>query len=184
MIVIVLVFAVGSLLGGYVCRRFERKQALIRREYSLEFVAGQFSFPTSANQALHRLCYGQPLSPERAMRPKTDGILESSLYVSDVPRSVRFYQETFGFRVISDFGERGCAMQTHIRSYCCSRRELRARFNRLTAGTASYMSHSLSRPTNWPTENPGSKREESRWKKSGSGNWESGASTFETRTAI
>jgi catechol 2,3-dioxygenase-like lactoylglutathione lyase family enzyme len=45
------------------------------------------------------------------MRPKTDGILESSLYVSDVSRSVRFYQETFGFGVISDFGERGCAMQ-------------------------------------------------------------------------
>ena len=46
------------------------------------------------------------------MHPKTDGILESSLYVSDLPRSVRFYQETFGFSVISDFGERGCALQT------------------------------------------------------------------------
>ena len=45
------------------------------------------------------------------MRPKTDGILESSLYVSDVPRSVLFYQQTFGFTVISEFGERGCAMQ-------------------------------------------------------------------------
>lgn len=44
------------------------------------------------------------------MHPKTDGILESSLYVSDLPRSVRFDQETFGFRVISEFGERGCAM--------------------------------------------------------------------------
>lgn len=44
------------------------------------------------------------------MRPKTDGILESSLYVSDVRRSAHFYEETFGFRVISDFGERGCAM--------------------------------------------------------------------------
>jgi len=45
------------------------------------------------------------------MRPKTDGILESSLYVSDLSRSVRFYEETFGFLVISEFGERGCAMQ-------------------------------------------------------------------------
>jgi len=45
------------------------------------------------------------------MRPKTDGILESSLYVSDVSCSIRFYQDTFGFTVISDFGERGCAMQ-------------------------------------------------------------------------
>lgn len=44
------------------------------------------------------------------MHPKTDGILESSLYVSDVSRSVRFYEEIFGFRVISNFGERGCAM--------------------------------------------------------------------------
>ena len=45
------------------------------------------------------------------MRPKTDGILESALYVSDIARSIRFYQETFGFSVISDFGARGCAMQ-------------------------------------------------------------------------
>ena len=49
------------------------------------------------------------------MHPKTDGILESSLYVSDLPRSVRFYQETFGFRVISEFGERGCAMHAGSR---------------------------------------------------------------------
>jgi catechol 2,3-dioxygenase-like lactoylglutathione lyase family enzyme len=45
------------------------------------------------------------------MPPKLDGILESSLCVSDIPRSVRFYEEVFGFPVISDFGERGCAMQ-------------------------------------------------------------------------
>jgi len=44
------------------------------------------------------------------MHPKTDGILESSLYVSDVSRSIRFYEEIFGFRVINNFGERGCAM--------------------------------------------------------------------------
>ena len=47
---------------------------------------------------------------EDSMRPKTDGVLESSLYVSDLPRSMRFYQEIFGFPVISDFGERGCAL--------------------------------------------------------------------------
>ena len=45
------------------------------------------------------------------MFPKTDGILESSLYVADVARSARFYEKIFGFRVISDFGGRGCAMQ-------------------------------------------------------------------------
>jgi len=49
------------------------------------------------------------------MRPKIDGILESSLYVSDVPRATRFYKETFGFSVISEFGERGCAMQAGMR---------------------------------------------------------------------
>jgi catechol 2,3-dioxygenase-like lactoylglutathione lyase family enzyme len=55
------------------------------------------------------------LGPEGQMCPKTDGILESSLYVSDVPSSVRFYEETFGFRVISEFGERGCAMHAGAR---------------------------------------------------------------------
>lgn len=45
------------------------------------------------------------------MHPKTAGILESSLYVDDVARSARFYEKIFGFRVISDFGGRGCAME-------------------------------------------------------------------------
>ena len=44
------------------------------------------------------------------MRPTVQGILESSLYVADVSRSVQFYQEIFGFPVISDFGDRGCAL--------------------------------------------------------------------------
>jgi len=45
------------------------------------------------------------------MPPKTDGILESSLYVNDLARSTRFYKEIFGFGIIADFGKRGCAMQ-------------------------------------------------------------------------
>jgi len=45
------------------------------------------------------------------MHPKTEGILESSLYVDDVARSARFYEKIFGFRVISNFGGRGCAME-------------------------------------------------------------------------
>jgi catechol 2,3-dioxygenase-like lactoylglutathione lyase family enzyme len=49
------------------------------------------------------------------MHPKTEGILESSLYVEDVTRSARFYEKIFGFRVISDFGERGCAMESGTR---------------------------------------------------------------------
>lgn len=45
------------------------------------------------------------------MRPATLGILESSLYVADLARSVEFYGRVFGFPIISDFGERGCALQ-------------------------------------------------------------------------
>ena len=45
------------------------------------------------------------------MRGKSEGVLESALYVDDVARSARFYEKIFGFRVISDFGERGCAME-------------------------------------------------------------------------
>ncbi len=43
--------------------------------------------------------------------PPTTGILESSLYVGDVSVSAQFYERIFGFRVISDFGERGCALE-------------------------------------------------------------------------
>jgi catechol 2,3-dioxygenase-like lactoylglutathione lyase family enzyme len=45
------------------------------------------------------------------VRPKTNGILESSLYVADVAASEQFYERIFGFRKISDFGGRGCAME-------------------------------------------------------------------------
>jgi catechol 2,3-dioxygenase-like lactoylglutathione lyase family enzyme len=45
------------------------------------------------------------------VHPKTDGILESSLYVADVDNAARFYEKIFGFRIISDFGGRGCAME-------------------------------------------------------------------------
>lgn len=49
------------------------------------------------------------------MRPMTQGILESSLYVSDLARSIRFYESIFGFRAISDFGGRGCALEAGSR---------------------------------------------------------------------
>jgi catechol 2,3-dioxygenase-like lactoylglutathione lyase family enzyme len=45
------------------------------------------------------------------MHPKSNGILESSLYVHDVAASARFYARIFGFPIVSDFGERGCAMK-------------------------------------------------------------------------
>jgi catechol 2,3-dioxygenase-like lactoylglutathione lyase family enzyme len=49
------------------------------------------------------------------MRPGTEGLLESSLYVDDVARSAGFYERIFGFRVITDFGGRGCAMEAGTR---------------------------------------------------------------------
>ena len=45
------------------------------------------------------------------MHPKTEGLLESSLYVGDLARSVEFYTKILGFRMIADFGERGCALE-------------------------------------------------------------------------
>ena len=47
--------------------------------------------------------------PKVGMPPQSEGILESSLYIEDVAVSVKFYERIFGFRIISDFGERGCA---------------------------------------------------------------------------
>ena len=41
------------------------------------------------------------------MHPKTEGILESSLYVDDAIRSAQFYKKIFGFRVSSDLAPRG-----------------------------------------------------------------------------
>jgi catechol 2,3-dioxygenase-like lactoylglutathione lyase family enzyme len=45
------------------------------------------------------------------MQPKTNGILETSLYVADVSASTEFYSRVFGFRRISNFGPRGCALE-------------------------------------------------------------------------
>ena len=111
------------------------------------------------------------------MRPKTDGILESSLCVSDVARSVRFYQETFGFSVIREFGERGCATHAGPRqALLLSRRGLRAQSHRLTRATANCTSRSQFQPMNCPTGSRGSSRrgiaaEEKR-------SWESGGSSL------
>ncbi|MGO8790643.1 MAG: VOC family protein [Terriglobia bacterium] len=49
------------------------------------------------------------------MHPRTEGILESALYVADVARSAQFYERIFGFPVIGDFAGRGCAMQAGSR---------------------------------------------------------------------
>jgi catechol 2,3-dioxygenase-like lactoylglutathione lyase family enzyme len=119
------------------------------------------------------------------MRPKSDGILETSLYVSDVPRSVRFYEETLGFRVISEFGEPAARCKQVPARYCCySRRGLGARSNRRTTAMENYTSRSLSHLPNWPIGSHGSKQEESQWKRNANGKKAAGISTFETRIAI
>ena len=43
------------------------------------------------------------------MPPRTNGILETCLYVEDLARSVRFYEQVFGFAKVEE-SERGCAM--------------------------------------------------------------------------
>lgn len=119
------------------------------------------------------------------MHPKIDGILETSLYVSDLRRSIRFYEETFGFRVISEFGERGCAMHAGARQVLLLfKKGLRWPPKRLTMGTANYTSRLPFPLPNWPTGNRGSTREESRWKRSEGGIWAAGAFTCEIWTGI
>ena len=51
-----------------------------------------------------------PQTPPQT-HPTSDGILESSLYVTDLARSSQFYEKIFGFRIIGDFNERGCALE-------------------------------------------------------------------------
>jgi catechol 2,3-dioxygenase-like lactoylglutathione lyase family enzyme len=41
--------------------------------------------------------------------PKLNGILETAVYVDDLQRSTRFYEDIFGFEVI-DSGDRLCAL--------------------------------------------------------------------------
>ena len=105
------------------------------------------------------------------MRPKIDGILESSLYVSDVPRAARFYEDTLGFHVISEFGERGCAMQAGIQQVLLLFKK--------GASTAMQSPHdgegelhiAFAIPAGeLVIGNHGSGQEESPWRKRGSGN--------------
>ena len=96
------------------------------------------------------------------MHPKTDGILESSLYVSDVVASAAFYTNIFGFRVISDFGERGCAMDAGNRQVLLLFKKVaRLQYSRRTTGTASFTSRLRFLPRNWRAGNRG-------WQKMGS----------------
>src|ERR1051325_6564168 len=78
------------------------------RSTAVFFIGDSSSFSANCKRGLSQtrmaLCYGWKRLQERLVPPRTDGIVESSLYVSDVPRSISFYEDIFGFRVISDFG--------------------------------------------------------------------------------
>src|SRR5258707_13089983 len=104
------------------------------------------------------------------MRPKTEGILGSSLYVSDVPRSVRFYEETFGFRVISQFGERGCAMHAGIRQVLLLFKKGASRAIQSPHDGDGELHVAFAIPSDeLANGSRGSKRGESPWKRSGRG---------------
>jgi len=68
-------------------------------------------FAQSGLRDERRLLVSPPPCKNAGMPPKSDGLLESSLYVQDVAASARFYARIFGFQMVTDFGERGCAMQ-------------------------------------------------------------------------
>jgi catechol-2,3-dioxygenase len=67
------------------------------------------------------------------MRPKTEGVPESSLYVADVASSAQFYERIFGFRVINDFEGRGCVMQAGNRQVLLLFQEGRLAHNSVAA---------------------------------------------------
>ena len=93
------------------------------------------------------------------MHPKSDGILESSLYVQNVAASARFYATIFGFRIISDFGERGCAMKVGERQVLLlfkkvfARHPITARWRWRTAHRLAVSASELPRWEAWLEEN-------------------------------
>src|SRR5260370_201679 len=62
--------------------------------------------PMQGGLIIYQLCARNSVAPsavelsgfeEIEMRPHTEGVLESSLYVDDIARSPRFYKKIFGF---------------------------------------------------------------------------------------
>lgn len=47
---------------------------------------------------------------DHAMGPEIARILETALYVGDLARSAAFYEKVFGFRTMTNFAPRGCAL--------------------------------------------------------------------------
>jgi hypothetical protein len=100
------------------------------------------------------------------MHPKSDGLLDSSLYVLDVSASARIYARIFGFRMVSDFGV--------VRSASLHR----------TMEMASCTSLSRFLPPSWRDGKHGLRRTESLSKRSACGISVARAYTFGIPTAI
>ena len=119
------------------------------------------------------------------MRPKTEGILESSLYVSDLARSIHFYESIFGFRVISDFGQRGCALEAGNRQVLLLFKKGASRA--ITAphdgGGELHLAFAI-RADDCRNGKPGSPKKESRWKRRRNGNWAARAFTSAIQIGI
>jgi catechol 2,3-dioxygenase-like lactoylglutathione lyase family enzyme len=114
------------------------------------------------------------------MHPNVEGILESSLYVTDVARSAQFYEKIFGLQVISDFGERGCAMKAGNRQVLLLFKKggSRAVPTPHDGDGELHLSHSRFQPQSWQTGKRGWRKTESPWKRSARGNWAVTASIF------
>ena len=119
------------------------------------------------------------------MNPKSEGILESSLYVEDVVRSARFYEKIFAFRTISDFGERGCAMQAGDRQVLLLFKKGGSRQIQSPHDGDGELHIAFAIPpselASW--EACVNKKTESRSKRSAHGSWAAPACTFAIRTA-
>ena len=119
------------------------------------------------------------------MHPKTNGFLESSFYVDDVDRAARFYEKIFGFRVISDFGGRGCAMQAGDRQVLLLfKKGASVAIQSPHDGTGELHLAFAIAATELARWEAGWPRTASPWKRSGRGSWAASASISGIRTAI
>lgn len=64
-----------------------------------------------------------------APQPRIAGVLETSLYVDDLPRAARFYEEALGFAPIF--------MDSRLHAYDCGRRSVLLLFARGTTSAAA-----------------------------------------------
>jgi hypothetical protein len=87
------------------------------------------------------------------MHPKPEGVLESSLYVTDVTASSRFTRRCLGFASSAILKSAVAQCKLAIARSCCySKRAVHARFSHRMTAVASCMSPSLSLLRSWQGE--------------------------------